>query len=95
MGKLRALLARLEPAWMPPIRKAVGSLLGGATGVGVAEVLNVVGIHLPLSVDGAIAVALATTATYWFPGNRPKTPALKVVPPAPPAGREKPTPPAA
>ena len=64
MNRLRALAA--------PVKKLLGSILGGATGVGVAAALDAVGWHLPTSVDGAIAVLLAALGTWLAPANAPK-----------------------
>lgn len=75
MNKLLAALA--------PVRKLAGSVLGGATGVGVAAVLDAVGWHLPTAVDGAIAVVLAAAGTWLAPANAPK-PTAPAAPPVPP-----------
>ncbi|WP_134667830.1 hypothetical protein [Amycolatopsis sp. CFH S0078] len=74
--RLRALLAVAGP-----VRKAVGSVLGGATGVGVGEVLNAVGWHLPTPVDAAFAVVLAAAGTWLAPPNKPKAAPAAQTPP--------------
>lgn len=87
---MKNLLARLRAlaGVLAPVRKLAGSALGGATGVGVAAVLDGVGWHLPPSLDATLALALAALGTYLAPANAPK--------PAPPAAPAAPvTPPAA
>lgn len=59
-----------------PVRKALGSVLGGATGVGVDAVLNAVGFHITTSFAGVIALVLAGVGTYLAPANAVKAVAL-------------------
>lgn len=52
-----------------PVRKLLGSVLGGATGVGVTAILEGFGVHLDGSVASAIALVLAAVGTYIAPQN--------------------------
>lgn len=90
MQKILAVLSALARL-LAPIRKLAGSVLGGATGVGVAEVLNAVGWQLPTGIDAALAVALAALGTWIAPANVPKPAPLAVAPTAP-AGPAAPPP---
>jgi hypothetical protein len=67
---------------LAPVRKLAGSVLGGATGVGVAEALNAVGWHLPTAIDGALAVLLAAVGTWLAPANSKPAASAPPVPPA-------------
>ncbi|MEV8610309.1 hypothetical protein AB0383_20680 [Amycolatopsis sp. NPDC051373] len=70
---LKLLAAHLKgvPSLLAPVRKSVGTALGGATGVGVAEVLDAVGVHVATPVAAALALVLATVGTYLAPSNKP------------------------
>lgn len=59
---------------MATIRKAVGALLGGVTGAGVAAVLRLFGLDVPPEVAAAIAVLASTLGAYLAPANEPRTP---------------------
>jgi hypothetical protein len=54
-------------------KKVIGSILGGATGVGVAALLDSVGWQVPPSLAATIALALAAAGTYLAPANATKT----------------------
>lgn len=50
-------------------RKAVGALLGGATGAVVVSIADAIGWELTPGVAGAIAVLLATAGAWLAPPN--------------------------
>ena len=51
------------------VKKAVGALLGGITGVAVTEILAAVHVSVPIGVASAIAGVLALLGTYLAPPN--------------------------
>lgn len=54
---------------MKRVRKAVGALLGGATGAVVALLLNAVGVDVTAEFATAVAVILSTVGTWVAPKN--------------------------
>lgn len=53
-------------------KKLGGAVLGGATGVGVATILEAVGWPVSEPLAGAIAMVLAAIGTGLAPANTPK-----------------------
>jgi hypothetical protein len=61
-------------------KKALGGLLGGATGVGVAGLLALFGVHLDPAVTAALATVLASAGVYIAPPNAQVASAQKTSP---------------
>ncbi|GHF30869.1 MULTISPECIES: hypothetical protein [Actinomycetes] len=72
VGKLLAALRWLGGR-VAPVAKALGALAGGATGVGVAAVLDVLGVHVTPEAATAIAAVLAAIGAHQAPANKPRS----------------------
>ncbi|WP_053203803.1 hypothetical protein [Jiangella muralis] len=58
------------------IRKALGALLGGATGAAVVQVAAAFEVDVDPTLAGAIAIILAAAGAYLAPANDSGVPAL-------------------
>lgn len=54
------------------VKKLLGALLGGATGVGVAAVLHAAHVEVTPELATTLAALLAALGTYLAPANAPK-----------------------